>query len=196
MRAKTKFHADVPPEFHDLAENIGAFIEYWGFKRVHGRIWTHLFLSDRPLDSGDLVKRLKISKALVSMSVADLMEYDVIRPAGKGAEGTQLFAANPDLTSVIFNVLRQRERKMLGLIEASFAVIEGGSREKPQSTSSPSVSADSGAEIDPAKVKELGELIRVAQGALDAFLITESAPDSESCELQTKLVSMSEALQP
>ncbi|MGA3762246.1 ArsR family transcriptional regulator, partial [Bacillus velezensis] len=85
------------PELEDFAEQIGQFIEYWGFKRVHGRLWVHLMLSEAPLDASQLIRRLRVSKALVSMSLGDLLEYDVIEEAGKSARGTQLYRAREDV---------------------------------------------------------------------------------------------------
>ncbi len=105
------------PQLEKLAELIGEFIQYWGFKRVHGRIWTHLFLAHEPLDAGDLIRRLKISKALVSMSLADLLEFNVIVESGKSSRGTLLYRANPAITDVITQVLVQRERKLLERIK-------------------------------------------------------------------------------
>jgi len=103
----------VPRPLRDLADEVGRFVHYWGFKQVHGRIWTYLFVSEEPLDAADLMERLGVSKALVSISVADLLRHDVIEEAGKSAEGTQLYRTNSDLFGVILKVLRNRERKML-----------------------------------------------------------------------------------
>lgn len=107
------------PEMQDLSEQIGEFIHYWGFKRVHGRIWTQLFLSEQPMDASDLVREMRISKALVSISLRELMEFDVVIDAGKSARGTNLYRTNPDILSVILNVLRQREKRMLSRIQAA-----------------------------------------------------------------------------
>src|SRR4051812_25087650 len=115
---------NVLPELEDLAEQIGEFIEYWGYKKVHGRIWTHLILSETPLDATALIRRLGISKALASMSLADLISPGVIYEAGRGKRGTILYAPNLNLTQVILNVLRQRERRMLARIAASFALLK------------------------------------------------------------------------
>ena len=46
------------PELDELAEFVGEFIQYWGFKRIHGKIWAHLFLSEVPLDATTLVSSL------------------------------------------------------------------------------------------------------------------------------------------
>ncbi len=108
------------PELEDVVNRIGDFIQYWGFKHVHGRIWAHLFLAGKPLDSHCLTSRLRISKALLSMSLNDLLEYDVIQSVGKSESGAILYDTNQDLPAVIAGVLRKRERRMLsGLSSAT-----------------------------------------------------------------------------
>lgn len=108
------------PELEDVVNRVGEFIQYWGFKNVHGRIWAHLFLAGRPLDSHCLTARLGISKALLSMSLNELLDYDVIQSVGKSDSGAVLYDTNQDLATVIAGVLRKRERRMLsGLSSAT-----------------------------------------------------------------------------
>lgn len=107
----------VPPELSDVAEQVGSFMEYWGFKNIHGRIWTHIFLSQEPLDAGTLIRRLDVSKALMSMSLAELLDHDVIQVAAKGT--TTTYSANPDITHTITAVLRKRERRMLNRVSSA-----------------------------------------------------------------------------
>lgn len=111
-------------ELSGLADQIGEFIQYWGFKKVHGRIWAHLFLSKVPFDAMDIRRRLNISKALVSLSVRDLIHYGVIREAGKSERGTILYEANPDIREAIFNVLRTREKKMMARIDSALKLVD------------------------------------------------------------------------
>lgn len=115
----------TPPELEDLCEHIGEFIEYWGFKKVHGRIWTHLFLSQHPLDAGQLIERLQVSKALVSMSLSELIGYDVVIEVGKSPRGTLLYAANEKVIDVILAILRRREKRLMGRIAASCRSAKG-----------------------------------------------------------------------
>ncbi len=100
-------------EFSDVVEGIGDFIQYWGFKKIHGLIWSHIFLSQEPIDATTLVKRLKVSKALVSLAIKDLLQYQVIQLAGKGLKRTVYFESNPEVIKVIAQVLRSREQVML-----------------------------------------------------------------------------------
>lgn len=117
------------PELEYLAQLVGEFIEYWGFKKIHGEIWLHLYLSESPLDAADLMRKLSISKALVSISIKSLLDYQVIQQEGLSSSGTKTYSANPDLQSVVTCVLRQREKVMMGKIQAAFTQLKQAPRE-------------------------------------------------------------------
>ncbi len=103
----------IPKELENLADQIGEFIEHWGFKKIHGEIWTHIWLAKEPMDATTLVARLQVSKALVSLATKDLLNYNVIRIVGKGNRRKILLEANPDIRSVIAKVIMNREAQML-----------------------------------------------------------------------------------
>lgn len=109
----------IPAEVLAMAERVGEFIEYWGFKHVEGKIWGIIFLSREPRDMSYLVEQLGLSKALVSMAVARLLEYNVIKPVHPDRQRYQAYEANPNVMEVIFNVLRSRERVMLSRIQST-----------------------------------------------------------------------------
>lgn len=106
-------------ELDELANAIGRFIHYWGFKQIHGRVWAHIFVAAAPLDAGTLMKRLNVSKALMSLSLNDLLDYNVIQESSKSKRGTQTYIANPKVIDVIISVLERREKKLLQAIDAS-----------------------------------------------------------------------------
>lgn len=149
----------LPPELEDLANEVGDFICYWGFKKIHGRLWTHIYLSNEPLDAGQLMQRLRVSKALISLSLNDLLRYDVILENGKSARGTQTYVANPDVLDVILNVLRRRERKMLAKAETSHRMLSSLSPERQQRAC-----------LQGERVMALGRMIHQAQNALSSLL--------------------------
>lgn len=119
MKAKKSAHikksanTPLPEELFLLEESVGSFMEYWGFKKIHGRIWAHLYLSTHPLDTEELMRRLEVSKGLMSLAMRDLLHYEVIQQTATGKHGTVFYTANEDLQKVIFNVLKTRETKML-----------------------------------------------------------------------------------
>ncbi len=147
------------PEMQELSDQIGEFVYYWGFKRIHGKIWAHLYLAQKPLDAADLVRLMNISKALVSISLRELMEYEVIQQVGKSPRGTQLYRTNPDILQVIMSVLRQREKRMLARVQAAYDGLNKVSEAERERSG-----------LSAANLAQLAELIQKAVVSLDAFI--------------------------
>lgn len=106
----------LPRAYADLLQAVGSFIQYWGFKEVHGQIWACIFLADEPVDANHLIQQLKLSKAAVSLAIKDLLEYKVIQELEKTRPSTRKYVSNPALADVILNVLRLREKHMLNMV--------------------------------------------------------------------------------
>lgn len=149
----------IPPEFEDLANEVGDFICYWGFKKIHGRLWTHLYLSKTALDAGQLMRRLRVSKALISLSLNDLLKYDVILESQKSDRGTQTYIANPNVVEIILNVLRRRERRMLAQAETSHKMLASLGADRLEK-----------AQIESERLESLGRMIGQAQNGLLSLL--------------------------
>lgn len=175
----SKKKISMHPEIDEVAGRVGEFIQYWGFKRIHGKIWTHLFLSDVPLDATTLVKRLKVSKALISFSIHDLLEYNVIRQVARGRGRTVLYEASPDVTGVILNVLRLRERKMMTQVMASTLQLE-------RSTSG----VVSELKLSPQKIANMRAMIESSQQVLD-FIISAGVQNRDMFNMLKAMVPLS-----
>lgn len=155
---------NVPlPELEKLAEQVGEFIHYWGFKRIHGKIWTHMFLAKKPLDAADLVREMKISKALVSISLRELLDFEVVIEAGKSERGTNLYRTNPDILAVILKVLREREKKMLLEVRNAFEQLAAAPQEKREATG-----------VSQKRLAQLASLITNAETSLDSLIALKS----------------------
>ncbi len=100
-----------------LAEKLGEFIKYWGFKSIHGRIWCLIYLSEKPVETDYLLKSLDISKALLCISTKELEAYNVIYKVPGSNKKSICYKANTDLVSVIRKVLEEREKKHLDRIQ-------------------------------------------------------------------------------
>lgn len=146
-------------ELEEFASEVGQFMEYWGFKKVHGQIWCHIYLSDKPLDAAELMRRLHISKALVSISLKELLDFGVIEEAGKSERGTRLYRPREDLAAMILDTLRRRERKMMARIRTSHSLLERLDPEELQQHG-----------IERQKVALLGMLIRLVEQSLDQMI--------------------------
>lgn len=160
----------ISKSYLDLADLVGDFIEYWGFKSVHGRIWTLIFLSKQPVNAKHLMENLKISKALVSMSIKDLLHYDVIHEVAKEGPSTQKYTYNPEIFHVITNVLKSRESVLLRKINEQIAraqTLKGAS--KNTSLESTEI-GDGDNSICETQLEALSQMSRAAESTLLSLL--------------------------
>jgi DNA-binding transcriptional regulator GbsR (MarR family) len=164
--------SSLPPALIQLEDLVGDFMQYWGFKKIHGRIWTHLYTSQKPLDTAELMERLSVSKGLMSLAIRDLLDYDVIKTDHVGRHGTAFFIANPDLFSVISNVLRIRENKMLSQTLKTCETLKSLKQQDLEK-----------AELDYNRIQSVLELTESAQTLLQTFLI-ESPNLSEEVDFK------------
>jgi len=94
-----------------VCDAAGGFIEYWGFKSVHGRIWTLLALHREPVSQSDICTILGVSRASVSTSLAQLVEFGLVRPVS--AHRLAPYEAVIDVWPTITEILREREWMIL-----------------------------------------------------------------------------------
>ena len=144
-----------------LAEQVGHFIEYWGFKKIHGQIWTHLYLSPGPLSTQEIISRLKVSKALVSLSMKDLLRYKLILQTEESLnKKNKFYVANPEVFSVIRGVLQNREHQMLNRILSEFKSLE-----------ETIINGSTSSLIDRTRLNLLGSMVKGANSALQNLIL-------------------------
>lgn len=146
----------------ELTDKVGEFIRYWGFKKIHGKIWCYLFLSPEPMDATQLIERTCVSKALMSQTLSELLEYKVIIAIDEHKKKKR-YIPNKKILSVITSVLRQREQMLLGDIAKYFRDVENFNDEQL-----------SLANIDRQRLQKLGKMITFAERFLYSMLRFES----------------------
>ncbi len=143
-----------------MADTVGDFIRYWGFRRIHGQIWTQVYLSKAALSGADLTKRLSVSKALISPALTELENYGLITSHQKDKK-TKIYQACPDVVGVIKKIISEREQVLI--VTAAHHVSELKKK----------VKNDQHALIDPVRLKRLGEMVDFAQLSVH-FLLAQS----------------------
>lgn len=154
----------LPPSWETtVLESVGRVIEFWGFKRNHGRVWALLYLGDEPLSAADLEKRLGLSKGAVSIVIRELQSWAVVRRVPVPTRSGVAYVAERDLWLMITTVLGQRELRLVAQVREDLRLAEEAA------------SADAG--LSPAQRKAVAERIRrmrlladTAQVALDTLL--------------------------
>ncbi|OGQ79087.1 MAG: hypothetical protein A2289_02950 [Deltaproteobacteria bacterium RIFOXYA12_FULL_58_15] len=99
-----------------VLEAVGRVIEYWGFKRNHGRVWALLYLHDAPMDAPTLGRRLGLSKGAMSIVLRELEGWAVLRRVPADNRSGIAFAAERNLWSMLETVLRQRETELFAQV--------------------------------------------------------------------------------
>jgi DNA-binding transcriptional regulator GbsR (MarR family) len=111
---------DVVP-LQEVADAVGALMEFWGFKRVMGRLWATLYLEGEPLSAPELCDRLGISAGAASMTLAELEHWGVVVRSRRPGDRREYFEAETDIWKMVSRVLRERE---LVQIERALEVFE------------------------------------------------------------------------
>src|SRR5271163_4387783 len=102
-----------------VSDVVGRLIEFWGFKRNMGRVWTVLYLSPEPLSADDLCHSLKLSTGAVSMTLSELARWGVVRKVWIQGERKDFYTAEVQLWRMISRVFNERERsEIIAAIDA------------------------------------------------------------------------------
>ena len=100
-------------------ETAGRLAEFWGFTRTMGRVYACLFLSPRPMTQADIVERLGVSAANVSMSLKGLIRWGAVHKVYEKGSRKLHYSAEAELRTIIRNVLGGREQRELLEAESS-----------------------------------------------------------------------------
>lgn len=109
---------------NDLVDGIGSFIEYWGFRKIHGRVWGSIYLSNKPLSTPEIVSSLGVSKALISGALNELVEHGLIVREGQVKYGGVTYVACSNPAEVVRDVIRNRELVLFTKIQNDLQYIE------------------------------------------------------------------------
>jgi len=149
---------------------VGRLIEFWGFKRNMGRIWTVLYLSPEPLSADDLQASLKLSSGAVSMTLSELSRWGVVRKVWIQGERKDFYAAEVQLWRMISRVFNERERgEVIAAIDAFEGALEDLDRLR---RTSPDAATRARAELQHERISQLLELARLGRKLIDALVST------------------------
>lgn len=138
-------------QLQHLSTQVGNFIRYWGFRNIHGQIWTVVYLSKEPLSGVEIGSILKVSKALISPALKELETEGLIFQVESENSKTKRYRAEEDVAKIIRDVLSRRELPMIDEVQKSFSQLKGDS-------------------LNPERVDSLGGMIQMAQVSLAAIL--------------------------
>jgi HTH-type transcriptional regulator, glycine betaine synthesis regulator len=152
-----------------VSDVVGRLIEFWGFKRNMGRIWSVLYLSPDPLSAEDLCQALHLSSGAVSMTLSDLQRWGVVRKVWIQGERKDFYTAEVQLWRMISRVFNEREKsEIVRAIEA----FEEALAEVAKLRTSSDAKTRARAELQYERIKQLLELAKLGKKLLDSLLAT------------------------
>lgn len=152
-----------------VSDAVGRLMEFWGFKRNMGRVWAVMYLSPTPLTAAELKDLLQISSGVVSMTLAELMRWGVVKKVWVQGERKDFFVAETALWRMISRVLGERERAEIASAVDSFELAMEALEARRKAE------GDEGrARIDLQlrRVRALHELAKMGRTLLDALVST------------------------
>ncbi len=159
----------LEPSEAAVSDVVGKLIEFWGFKRNMGRIWSVLYLSPDPLSAEDLRQSLKLSSGAVSMTVNDLLRWGVVRKVWIQGERKDFYTAEVQLWRMISRVFNEREKtEIIMAIEA----FEEALADVVKLRSSPDPKVRARAELQYERIKQLLELAKLGKRLIETLLAT------------------------
>lgn len=103
------------------ADAIGRLMEFWGFRRHMGRLWTILYLSPEPMTTADLSETLQLSSSAVSLSLGELVRWGAVRKTWRPGERKDFYEAETSVWKLLRRVYERRELNLIREANDAFA---------------------------------------------------------------------------
>ena len=95
------------------ADAMGRLMEFWGFRRHMGRLWTILYLSPEPMTTGELSETLRLSSSAVSLSLGELVRWGAVRKTWLPGERKDFYQAESNVWKLLRRVYERRELNLI-----------------------------------------------------------------------------------
>lgn len=146
----------------EVADTVGRLMEFWGFKRPMGRMWTLLYLAPAPLAAAELGEQLKMSAGAVSMTLNELLKWGAVRKSWRPGERRDFYEAETSIGKLVQRVLRERELELVRQFDEALGNAEAAL---------PRTTTDGGAtDFKRGRVQELQRLAKLGETLLTALV--------------------------
>ncbi len=88
-------------------------MEFWGFRRHMGRLWTILYLSPDPMTTTELADILQLSSSAVSLSLGELVHWGAVRKTWRPGERKDFYQAESSVWKLLRRVYERRELNLI-----------------------------------------------------------------------------------
>jgi DNA-binding transcriptional regulator GbsR (MarR family) len=168
---------DALMQVHDsMLEGLGQLSDYFGFSKVIGQLYGTLILSAEPLSLDDMMERLGISKASVSMNMRTLEHMGMVRQVwvrGKGGR-RKYYEAETDFWQIVTNLLSGREMRD---VERAIHVMDDNTTHLQKSLDDMNSAEKELAELYMQRMADMQGLFRFAQLMINTILAQANNSD-------------------
>jgi len=92
---------------------VGRLMQFWGFKRPMGRLWTLLYLAPAPLSAAEIAACLKMSAGAVSMTLGELNKWAAVKKTWRPGERKDYYEAETSVWKLVRRVIGDRELRLV-----------------------------------------------------------------------------------
>ncbi len=165
---------------HDsMLDGLSQLSSYFGFSKVMGQLYGALLMHGDPLSLDDLMERLGISKASVSMNMRTLEHMGMVRQVwvrGKGGR-RKYYEAETDFLQIITNILSGREMRD---VERAITVMEENIKQLRSSMAAMSSADQEMAHVYIERMENMQTMFRFAQLVITSILTKVAELDLDS----------------
>ena len=168
---------------HDtMLDGLSQLADYFGFSKVMGQLYGTLLLNPGPLSLDDMMERLSISKASVSMNMRTLEHMGMVRQVWvRGGSGRRkYYEAETDFWQIITNLFSGREMRD---VERAINVMDGSTDQLNEAMKTMSDEERELAELYIERMSQLQGLFQFAQVIITS-IITQFYDDSNFAEIK------------
>lgn len=162
-------HSDLVAVHDSMVDGLSQLANYFGFSKVMGQLYGALLLSPEPLSLDDLMERLSISKANVSMNMRTLEHMGMVRQVWlRGRSGRRkYYEAETDFLKIITNIISSREMRD---VNRAIAVMEENARRLSLSRPAMTPSDQQEADLYLERIEQMESMFKLAQLVIGSIL--------------------------
>lgn len=152
----------------------------WGISRTMAEVHALLYIVGRPMNTDEVMERLRISRGNASMSLRALVEWGIVQRIHKRGDRKEYFHAEQDVWTLARTVIRERlRREILPMLATLYEIRDqtGADRPIPGSPPAPTPSAESHQPVPPeiiaehnARIDQLLELLQTIDKLGERFV--------------------------
>lgn len=109
----------------------------WGIPRTMAEVHALLYIAAQPLNTDDIMDRLRISRGNASMSLRALVEWGLIQRVHKRGDRKEYFQADADSWSIARTIIRERLRREILPVLTTLYEIRDATGEHAPGTAKP-----------------------------------------------------------